>query len=132
MHSLSAFLYSYLHLIILIYKVSRVFAANLLLKAAKASESKWTHEDMDKMYLVTSDADLWPISRSAYDLPNGVDLLLTDAYSCRKFKRGNEYYQMITMSNIGARFSTWRNITNRLLRQNYFLTVEEKNCSFVD
>jgi len=94
-------------------KVSRIFAANLLLKAATAGGIEWNHDAMDNLYLVTSDADLWPISSSAYDLPDGVDVLSLNAFCCGTFKHGNKTYQMIPMANIGARAATWRNLTDR-------------------
>ena len=101
-------------MLILTAKVSRIFAANLLLKAATAvSENEWNRDVMDNVYLVTSDADLWPISSSAYDLPDGVDVLSLNAFCCGTFKHGTSMYQMVPMANIGARVATWRNLTHR-------------------
>jgi len=94
-------------------KVSRIFATNLLVKATTTSGSEWKHDAMDNLYLVTGDADLWPISSSAYDLPDGVDVLSLNAFCCGTFKHGNKTYQMIPMANIGARAATWRNLTYR-------------------
>jgi len=99
--------------VILNDKVSRIFAANILLKAATANGSELNRGAMDNLYLVTSDADLWPISSSAYDLPDGVDVLSLNAFCCGSFKHGNETYQMIPMANVGARAGTWRNLTSR-------------------
>ena len=95
-----------------------MFAGNLLLAAATAvSGTERNREDvvvaMDNLYLVTSDADLWPISSSAYDLADGVDVLSVNAFCCGTFKHGTHVYQMIPMANIGARATTWRNITHR-------------------
>ena len=94
-------------------KVSRIFAANLLLKAATASGNGWNDDVMDDVYLLTSDADLWPISRSIYDLPDGVDVLSLNAFCCGTFKHGASTYQMVPMANVGARIATWRNLTHR-------------------
>jgi len=94
-------------------KVSRIFAANLLLKAATASGNGWTRDVMDNVYLVTSDADLWPISSSIYDLPDGVDVLSLNAFCCGMFKHGTSMHQMVPMANVGARIATWRNLTHR-------------------
>ena len=94
-------------------QVARIFAANLLLKAAIAG-GNWSNRDvMDNVYLVTSDADLWPISSSVYDLPDGVDVLSLNAFCCSSFKHGTRTYQMLPMANIGARIATWRQLTHR-------------------
>jgi len=69
---------------------------------------------MDHLYLVTNDADLWPISSSAYDLPDGVDVLSLNSFCCGTFKHRDQVYQMIPMANIGARASIWRTLTHRL------------------
>ena len=85
-------------------KVSRIFASNLLTKATIASGNEWNHDVMNNVYLVTSDADLWPISRSAYEPPDRVDVLTLNVL------RSNE---TMLLSNVGARVSTWRNLTKR-------------------
>jgi len=97
-------------------KVSRIFSVNLLLAALSGCE--WNREDVvamtvDNLYVVTSDADLWPISSSAYDLLDGVDVLSLNAFCCGMFKHRDNVYQMIPIANIGARAHTWRNITHR-------------------
>jgi len=94
-------------------KVSRIFAANLLLKAATASEKDVSQQLTDNVYLVTSDADLWPISYGAYNLPDGVDLLSLNAFCCGTFQHRVQTYRMVPMANVGATFSTWRNLTYR-------------------
>jgi len=104
-------------------KVSRIFATNLLVKATTTSGSEWKHDAMDNLYLVTGDADLWPISSSAYDLPDGVDVLSLNAFCCGTFKHGMNMYQMIPMANIGARVATWRNLTYRSFRIRFCSTV---------
>jgi len=94
-------------------KVSRIFAANLLLKSAIASGNEPSRVAVENLYLVTSDADLWPISSNAYNLPDGVDVLSLNSFCCKKFKHGTQMYQMIPMANIGARVATWQHLTNR-------------------
>ena len=94
-------------------KVSRIFAANLLEKAAAVGGNGWDCDVMDDVYLVTSDADLWPISGSAYDLPAGVDVLSLNAFCCSTFQHNSKTYMMISMANTGARVSTWQNLTSR-------------------
>jgi len=98
---------------LIVLKVSRIFAANLLLNSAIASGSKLSRDAMDNLYLVTSDADLWPISSSVYDLPDGVDVLSLNSYCCGSFKHGTQTYHMLPMANIGARLATWQRLTYR-------------------
>jgi len=95
------------------FKVSRIFAANMLLDAASLGETGWSRDVMDNLYLLTSDADLWPISSSAYHLPDGINVLSLNAFCCGTFKHGAETCRMIPMANVGARVVTWRNLTNR-------------------
>jgi len=94
-------------------KVSRIFAANLLLKAVTAGGNEWNRDVMDNVYLVTSDADLWPISSSAYDLPDGVDVLSLNAFCCGTFKHLTNMHRTVPVANVGARVATWRNLTHR-------------------
>jgi len=93
-------------------KVSRIFAANLLPNAATADENRWTPSNvLDDVYLVTSDTDLWPISDSAYTLPDGVDVLSLNAFCCGTFQHRSQTYRMVPLANVGARLATWRNLT---------------------
>jgi len=66
-----------------------------------------------RAYLLTSDTDLWPISRVIYDLPADRDVLSLNAFCCKPFEHKRKSYHMIPMSNIGARISTWRNLSDR-------------------
>jgi len=103
-------------------KVSRIFAADLLRTAATiggCGGRDVTDDVIDDAYLVTSDADLWPISDGSYDLPvaaggsgGGADVLSLNAYCCGRFQHRNETLTMIPMANVGARASTWRNLTS--------------------
>lgn len=98
---------------VMVSQASRIFAANILVKAATAGGSGGNCSLMDNIYLVTSDADLWPISSSAYDLPAGVDVLSLNSLCCGTFQHHSETYRMIPMANIGARISTWQKLTIR-------------------
>ena len=113
--------------VILYDKVSRIFAANLLAYAATVSGNGWTARDStDDFYLVTSDTDLWPISDSAYTLPDGVDVLSLNAFCCGTFQHRSQTYRMVPLANIGARLATWRNLTHRRVCNNslsFFLIV---------
>ena len=97
----------------LVLQVSRIFAVNLLHKAATLGGSRWDCDVMDNVYVVTSDADLWPISSTAFDLPFGADILSLNAFCCGNFKHRSKTYRMIPMSCVGARVSTWQKLTNR-------------------
>ena len=94
-------------------KVSRLFVGNILRMTLIAAGKKWNSDVMDNVYLMTTDADVWPISRSIYDLPANVDVLCTNAFHSGKFRHHKVTYRMLSMSTIGARISTWRNITYR-------------------
>jgi len=93
--------------------MSRIFAANLLLKAATASGNTWNNDVMDDVYLIASDSDLWPISNSIYDLPAGVDVVVLNAFCCGTFRHRTETHRMIPVANVGARIATWRKLTFR-------------------
>ena len=69
---------------------------------------------MDNVYLLTTDADVWPISTTIYDLPANADVLCTNAFHSAEFTHHGKTYKMLSMSTIGARIGTWRNITYRL------------------
>ena len=108
------FLSVFVVFVILNDKVSRIFSANLLAYAATAGGNGWTAGDSaDDLYLVTSDADLWPISDSAYNLPDGVDVLSLNAFCCGTFQHRTNTYRMVPLANIGARLAIWRNLTDR-------------------
>jgi len=78
-----------------------------------AAGSKWNSDVMDNVYLMTTDADVWPISTTIYDLPANVDVLCTNAFHSGTFKHHRKTYNMLSMSTIGARIGTWRKITFR-------------------
>ena len=75
----------------------------------------WNSVDMDNVYMVTTDADLWPIASNVYNLPDGMDVLSLNAYCCGTFKHGTMTYRMLPMSHIGARIATWRSLTYRYI-----------------
>lgn len=96
--------------------MSRIFATNFLLATVNASGHAWGGDAIDDVYMVTSDADLWPIDSRIYQLPaadTGVDVLSLNAFCCGSISHRDKSYRMIPMSNIGARVSTWRQITRR-------------------
>jgi len=90
---------------VMIGQTSRLFAANL------DGFQGFLEDD----YLVTSDADLWPIRREHYVPRSNHDLVLVHSECCGSFNvswRGNRNYKMYPIGNIGADASTWRQIMN--------------------
>ncbi len=63
-------------------------------------------------YLITSDADQWPITKSFFERPKGKDLVLIHSDCCGDFIYKDVKYRMYPMGNIGATVSTWRQIIN--------------------
>lgn len=87
-----------------ISQVGRLFAANIL-RAARA--------DVELIYLVTSDADLWPIHPDVYRLPSDIAVLSLNFNCCSSFPHRDRNYTMLPMCNIGMRVMTWNNITQQ-------------------
>jgi hypothetical protein len=63
-------------------------------------------------YLITSDADLWPIRKEHFISHPNMDIVLVHSECCGEFKMNNKSYPMYPMSNIGATVSIWRQIMN--------------------
>ena len=103
--------------------MSRIFVGNFLRTTTIAAGSKWNSDVMDNIYLLTTDADVWPISRNIYDLPANVDVLSVNAFCCGMFKHRRKTYRMLPMSNIGARIGTWRDITYRYFSLYIFVHI---------
>ena len=68
---------------------------------------------VDDVYLVTSDADLWPLQKEYYDLTSNKSILSTNSDCCGSFKHNDEAYKMLPMANIGMNVNTWLNVTKR-------------------
>jgi hypothetical protein len=67
-------------------------------------------KDID--YLITSDADLWPIRKEHFVPHPNMDIVLVHWECCGEFKMNNKSYSMYPMSNIGATVSIWKQIMN--------------------
>lgn len=78
---------------------SRLFASHLLEFPGKPED-----------YLITADADLWPLKASVVNMPDEFELLLAHSHCCGTFEHRGREYRMLPMSYIGARVSTWRQI----------------------
>jgi len=68
---------------------------------------------IDNTYLLTSDADIWPIYADIYRLPAGRDVLSLNSECCGTFSHRNVVYRMLPMANVGMRIATWRRLTRR-------------------
>jgi hypothetical protein len=66
----------------------------------------------DNDYLITSDADLWPLRKEHFIPRHKKDIVLIHWRCCGEFKMNNKSYSMYPMSNIGASVFTWRQIMN--------------------
>jgi hypothetical protein len=64
----------------------------------------------DDRFLVTSDADLWPISREFYASPQKGSVLITNSECCGSFTHNNSQYKMYAIGTIGATASQWYDI----------------------
>lgn len=85
----------------LLSQTARIFAANLPDFPGKKND-----------YLITSDADLWPLHREHYVHQPGKKLVLVHGMCCGLFDFKGKKYRMYPMGNIGATVSTWREILN--------------------
>jgi len=92
--------------------VSRIFIANVL-RARTAVANRQRPDVIDNTYLVTSDADIWPIYGDVYRLPRGRDILSLNSECCGAFSHRNVEYRMLPMANVGVRIGTWRRLTRR-------------------
>ena len=65
-------------------------------------------------HIMTTDADLWPLRKEHYYIPQGMDrsLILVHSKCCAPFNYVGRSYPMFPMSNIGASAATWRQIIN--------------------
>ena len=64
----------------------------------------------DSDYLVTTDADLWPLEKSYLLLEPGKQILSTNAHCCGDFVHEGVKYDMIPMGSVGATIGTWRDV----------------------
>nr|CAH0102665.1 unnamed protein product [Daphnia galeata] len=84
-----------------ISQMARIFVTNFKEFPGKESD-----------YLITSDADLWPIRKEHFIPHSNMDIVLVHGECCGEFKMNNKFYSMYPMSNIGATVSIWRQLMN--------------------
>jgi hypothetical protein len=63
-------------------------------------------------YVITSDADLWPLNRDHFTPKKDNKLILVHSQCCGFFQINGTVYPMYAMSNIGATVATWKQILN--------------------
>jgi hypothetical protein len=66
----------------------------------------------ERDYLITSDADLWPLRKEHFIPHPDMDIVLVHWGCCGEFEMHNKSYSIYPMSNIGATVSIWRQIMN--------------------
>ena len=93
-------------------QVSRIFIANIL-RARAAVANRQRADVIDDTYLLTSDADIWPIYGAVYRLTAAHDVLSLNSDCCGAFSHRNVAYRMLPMANVGMRVRTWRRLTRR-------------------
>ncbi len=75
-------------------------------------------------YILTSDADLWPLKAASYYLPDGKSILSLNSECCGQFIHKTKTFKMIPMANIGMSVRTWRNVINMKRNRSHSLTAE--------
>ena len=88
----------------LLFQVARIYAGNILYMQSNSTGD---------IYLLTSDADIWPINDEEYLLPNKKHILSLNAECCAPFKHRGRVYRMLPMSNVGMKIKTWHQLTSR-------------------
>jgi hypothetical protein len=63
-------------------------------------------------FLITTDADLWPLDREHFVPRENKKIVLLHAMCCGFFPHNGSMYRMYPMSNIGASVQTWRKLLN--------------------
>lgn len=82
-------------------QAARIFVANM---------KEFPGNDND--YLITTDADLWPLRKEHYIPDPNMDVMLLHWGCCGNFTMNNRTYTMYMMSNIGATVAVWRDVIN--------------------
>ena len=93
-----------LHHQTVISQVSRVFVPAIL------GYLRIVHRHV---YIITSDADIWPLEKSIYELPKGADILSLNADCCDVFKHRRQRYKMLPMANIGMSAAHWIDVISQ-------------------
>ena len=105
---------------LLISQVSRLFASMLV---------GWN--DLDNVFLMISDVNMWPVNAGGYEVPYGKNILNLNSDFGEHFIHDNETYTMYPSCNIGMTTKLWKTFMriNRFYIQNSddvndYMTVE--------
>ena len=63
--------------------------------------------------MITSDSDLWPLSKEVYELTAGKSILSLNSECCAPFKHEGRVYKMLPLSNIGMNIETWTKVMKK-------------------
>ena len=86
---------------VMVSQVSRIYVADILHSL---------NPDLPDFYLVTSDADLWPIAKDVFHLPRNKSIM--SLHCCGQFQQNGRKYKMLPMGYIGMNASMWRRLTS--------------------
>ena len=92
---------------VMLSQISRIFAAAFV-----------PFNDSSDTVLVTSDADIWPVNDTIYNLPSGrMSIKSINAFCCGFFLHNGTDYRELPMSNIIANVATWRKMIRPRTKQ---------------
>ena len=77
---------------VMLSQVLRLFVSNFI--------PELSNLDVNDVYLVTSDADLWPLQNTILDLPTNKSILSTNSNCCGIFKQHGQIYKMLPMASV--------------------------------
>lgn len=100
LNSMMVFIPSLSNNAIMLSQVSRLFIAGVLLA------------EFDATYLITSDADLWPLDADSYRLVANKNVLSLNANCCGVFIHQNKKFKLLPLSAVGMSSVTWRDVLN--------------------
>ena len=82
-----------------ISQISRLFVSNLF---------DW--RGLEDTYVLTTDADIWPLRPGPYELPKDKLVVSLNAECCGSFRHRGQMYTMRPMCNIGMSVKMWREV----------------------
>jgi hypothetical protein len=69
----------------------------------------------DDDYVMTSDADLWPLDPKRYNINAGKNIYITNARCCGMFMFNKKKYREYPLSNIAITGKLWKKIFNNIM-----------------
>ena len=74
----------------------------------------------DDDFLMTSDADLWPLDPRRYKINSGKGIYVNNMMCCGQFMFNGKKYREYPMSNIAMTGKLWRTVFNNIMEGEYF------------